>query len=918
MQNGASKYKGKGRNGGGWRRPEERIEPSMAAGRVPPHDLDAEAAVLAAIMLDAMALDSVLEILKPEYFYSDANGKIFGAAVALAADHKPVDIVTVAGVLRDSNSLAQIGGAVYLAQIADATPAVAHVAAHAKVVVEKWRLRQLIARCQKIAAEGYGEVESVQEFIDQAEQAIYELAQMSRTKAGVAHVGTVLRTVFANMHAAATAGKRITGTPTGYAKFDEKTSGQHEGDLTVIAARPGVGKTSAVLNMAVNVASPRELEVEGVKHTEQGDGVMVFSLEMPREQLASRMVCSEARVDLGRMRNATLLPDDWRRLTEAASYLSALPLWIDDTSSITLLELRAKVRRQQAEYNREAKPATGTTPATPARKVGLVVVDYLQLMKGTGDEGSREQEISGLSRGLKALAKELRVPVIALSQLSRAVETRGKDKRPQLSDLRECMVGETMIADAVTGDLVRLDASPRSAIGLGSDLHAKPTTVIHSWSTGQKPVLLVTTASGRTLRCTGNHPLRTLDGWLPVDDIKIGTRIAVPRIVPEPTAPTNPYTADELRLLGYLISDGHYGKHRSVGYVKADPVLVDDVVQIARRRFGIEAHDHPCPGIAKQVELTVPHGGPGGNPLLNWLRTIGIHGQIGAAKRVPADLWRCDNQHLAIFLGALWAGDGTIVPRPKGGWSVKFSSTSMGLLDDVQWALTRLGIIYSRGPAGRNSKSSMDIATIVVNDADQIMRFAEVVPLPGIKGERLRQAAVECATMGRNARLDRLPIEITARVEMLKKAKGLSWSQLGYRCQGKEMCREDLARVAVVLGDYDLATLATSDVLWDEVVSVQPDGVSEVYDLRAPSTANVVANGIFAHNSGAIEQDADMIVFLFRPAYYDPKNKPGLAELIIAKQRNGPTGTVYVKYTDTYTRFEDFPYGEEPPADDDA
>lgn len=438
MNNG-SKYKGKGRSGPGRYRPEERIEPSMAAGRVPPHDLDAESAVLAAVMLDALALDSVLEILKPEYFYSDANGKIFAAAVKLALDHKPVDIVTVAGVLRDTNdgSLASIGNATYLAQIADATPAVAHIAAHAKVVVEKWRLRQLIARCQKIAAEGYGEVDSIQEFIDQAEQAIYELAQMDRGKTGVSAIGTVLRTVFQDMHIAAQAGKRMTGTPTGYAKFDEKTSGQHEGDLTIVAARPGMGKTAMVLNMAVNVASPRELEVEGVRHTEQGDGVMVFSLEMPREQLAARMVCSEGRVDLGKMRNAMLQPDDWRRLTEAASYLSALPIWLDDTPAITLLEVRAKVRRQQAEYNRAAVAATATSPAVPARKVGLVVIDYLQLMKGTGDEGSREQEISALSRGLKALAKELRIPVIALSQLNRAVETRGKDKRPQLSDLRE-------------------------------------------------------------------------------------------------------------------------------------------------------------------------------------------------------------------------------------------------------------------------------------------------------------------------------------------------------------------------------------------------------------------------------------------------------------------------------------------------
>ncbi|UQA59601.1 replicative DNA helicase [Polyangium aurulentum] len=408
------------------------------AGRVPPHDLDAEAAVLSSVLLERDALDRVLEILKPEHFYSDANRRIYEAATQLAISGTPIDIVSIASWLRDREWLNHIGGSSYLAQLADATPAVAHVATHAKVVYEKWRLRQLIATCQKVAAEGYGDVGTVQEFIDGAEQSIYKLARTA-SSSSAQPLAQVLKAAFEQITAAAERGDRITGISTGYERLDAKTAGLHDGDLLILAARPGMGKTSFVLNIAVNVASPRTVSSPGpgedgygYDRQEPGFGVCVFSLEMPREQLASRMVCTEGRVDLGKLRQGFLQPDDWRRLTESASYLSTLPIWVDDTPAISILELRAKVRRIQAEYNRSS------APGQPERRVGLVIIDYLQLMKGRDGVQSREQEISEISRGLKQLAKELRVPVIALSQLNRAVETRTtKDKRPQLSDLRE-------------------------------------------------------------------------------------------------------------------------------------------------------------------------------------------------------------------------------------------------------------------------------------------------------------------------------------------------------------------------------------------------------------------------------------------------------------------------------------------------
>jgi replicative DNA helicase len=405
-------------------------------GRVPPNELDAEAAVLSAVLLDPDAFDRVQELLAPEHFYADANRRIYEAILDLKSmSGQPVDIVSVAAWLRDRNRLAQIGGTPYLAQLSDATPAVAHVENHARMIREKWRLRQLISTCQRVTAEGYAGCEDVQAFVDSAEQAIFDIARVPAHSNMVSAKDAIHR-AFDILTETARRGGGVTGIETGFRELDRMCSGMHRGDLYIVAGRPGMGKTAFVLNLAVNVACPR-----GVEQSEGGDfeapaeqpghGVLFCSLEMPKEQLAARLLASEARVDMSGIRSGRPQREDWPKLTEAAARLSRLPLWIDDTPALTLLDLRAKIRRLQAEIARG-------DAHVPAQSLGLVAIDYLQLMQGRRDAGSREQEISELSRGLKALAKEMGVPVLALSQLNRAVETRTtKDKRPQLSDLRE-------------------------------------------------------------------------------------------------------------------------------------------------------------------------------------------------------------------------------------------------------------------------------------------------------------------------------------------------------------------------------------------------------------------------------------------------------------------------------------------------
>lgn len=433
-----------------FRRPPEE---ARIAGRVPPHDLDAEAMVLSAAMLTESARDSALELLRPEQFYSTANQLIFDAIRDLSLEASndgsiAVDIGTVASRLRDRQQLNKAGGTRYLVQIIDATPAVSHVEAHCKIVSEKHRLREVIRLAHTMAAEGYGDVGELQEWLDQQEQALHDIAR-AQVSSPTVPIGDALTEAFAALRAAAERGDRIGGIATGFIDLDQKTAGLHPGNLRIIAARPGMGKTALFCNMAVNVASPKLDEAGG--YLEFGHGALLFSMEMPREQIAMRMACADARVDLHRLLSGHVSNEEWGRLTSAAAYLSTLPIHVDDTPALNLLEMRARVRRVQSALAHESCKGCGAGSPADADckhcggtgvypiKLGIVGADYLQLMKHPSRKHrNREQEISEIARGLKALAKEQRVPVVALSQLNRGVETRGgKDKRPMLADLRE-------------------------------------------------------------------------------------------------------------------------------------------------------------------------------------------------------------------------------------------------------------------------------------------------------------------------------------------------------------------------------------------------------------------------------------------------------------------------------------------------
>lgn len=374
--------------------------------RLPPQNLEAEVSVLGGILLENEAINQVLEILQTADFYREGHRKIFSAMVQLYERNEPVDLITLAEVLKKKDELESVGGLEYLNQLVNSVPTAANISYYANIIKEKSLLRKLIQRATEIINEGYGISGEINDFLDRAERLIFEISE-DRVRPSFYTLKEILKTSFKTIEKLYEKKEIITGVPTGFTKLDELTSGLQPSDLIIVAGRPSMGKTTFALNIAQHAA------------IEAGITSAIFSLEMAKEQLALRMLCSEAKIDAHRLRGGFLSESDWPKLTRAAGKLSEAPIFIDDTPAISALEMRAKARRLKSEHN-----------------LGLLVVDYLQLMRGRTDSETREQEISDISRSLKALAKELNIPVIALSQLNRRVEDRS-DKRPQLADLRE-------------------------------------------------------------------------------------------------------------------------------------------------------------------------------------------------------------------------------------------------------------------------------------------------------------------------------------------------------------------------------------------------------------------------------------------------------------------------------------------------
>jgi replicative DNA helicase len=626
---------------------------------------------------------------------------------------------------------------------------------------------------------------------------------------------------------------------------------------------------------------------------------VIFSLEMSKSEIVMRLLSAEAKIKLSDMRSGRMNDDDWTRLARRMSEISEAPLYIDDSPNLTMMEIRAKARRLRQKAD-----------------LKLVVVDYMQLMTSGKKYESRQVEVSEFSRNLKLLAKELEVPVVAISQLNRGPEQR-TDKKPMLADLREsgCLTASTRIlradtgAEVTFGELMRTGERPL-VWSLDEQLRMVARPMTNVFPSGRKEVFRLRLASGREVEATGNHPFMKLDGWTPLEQLKIGDRIAAPRRVPEPVD-TQRMPDSEVVLLAHMIGDGSCVKNQPIRYASVDEANLA-AVTISAAYFGVTAvrDDYPAARVTT-LRLPAPYRLTHGkrNPIAAWLDELGLFGLRSYEKFVPRPVFALPNDQVAVFLRHLWATDGSVVwNKSIDHAQIYYASTSRRLVDDITQLLLRFGVC-SRIARVRK-RGYRDCWHLYIDRAENQARFLRNIGVHGMRGESAQEVLAKLGTRIGRPGADTIPKEVWKKISEALAAKGITHRELSAAMNSHfadatrrfAPGRPRLHSVAAMLEDCEIHAFATSDVFWDKIVEVSSIGEHDVYDGTVPGTNNFLAQGISVHNS--LEQDSDMVILLHRPDAFerdDPRG--GEADLIIAKHRNGPTKTVTVAHQLHLSRF---------------
>jgi len=770
------------------------------------------------MLLSEQAISAVTNVVTSDDFYRPAHRHIFDAIQALYGAGQGVDPVTVADELGQADVLDAVGGSGTLITLQARTPAITNALHYAKIVEEKSLLRKLIMTANDVAELGYSPLDDIEKTIDSAESMMFAVAQRRNTDS-LSPLAPLLDASLEQLEKLFERGDSVTGTPTGYVDLDTQLAGLQPGALIVVGARPAMGKTAFALGLAAHAAVREQRPV------------LFFSLEMSHLELTQRLIASEARIDATKLRTGRLTDSDWTKITKAMGRLGEGQLWIDDNPALTVTEIRSKARRLQDRLD---------------QPLGLIVVDYLQLMSGRGSAESRQVEVSEISRGLKILARELEVPVMALSQLSRQLEQRA-DKRPMLADLREsgCLIAETRVLRADTntevtlGELLASGETDVPVWSLNEEYKLVPATMTHAFPSGTKEAFRLRLGSGRELTATANHPFKTVQGWRRLDELTVGSRIASPRRIGAPE--------------------------------KLNPVSTEQLQQLAEASRQAGAVD---PAVFALADA-----------------------QLG--------------QVLAKLFGSIGSlGLGELRGRPL--VRLTATSTRRQLIDDVQLLLLRFGILSRITNIGPNKPRWR----LWIHGAEHQHRFLTQIGVTGDRGACAAAAIEALSEVTSNPNVDTIPAEVrdlivdelhSADMTLRQLAEALGEQYCGGYLLGTESrprcsSRARLERIAKATDSKSLAALAESDVFWDEVVEVTAIGPQPVYDATVDGTHNFVANSVIVHNS--IEQDADVVMFLYRDEVYNADSgDKDTAEVIVSKHRSGPTGTTRLVFLDYCTLF---------------
>ncbi|HEV2370902.1 MAG TPA: replicative DNA helicase [Streptosporangiaceae bacterium] len=649
------------------------------------------------------------------------------------------------------------------------------------------------------------------------------------------------------------------------------------------------------------------LDISRAAAVRHGLATVMFSLEMSRNEITMRLLSAEARVALHTMRTGQMGEDDWTRLARRMSEVVEAPLFIDDSPNMSMMEIRAKCRRLKQRND-----------------LRLVIIDYLQLMSSPRRVENRQQEVSEMSRSLKLLAKELDVPVIAISQLNRGPEQRN-DKRPLLSDLREsgCLTAATRIlradtgAEVTLGELLASDSRDIPVWSLDERLKLVSSKMTHVFATGVKEVFQVRLKSGYEVQATANHPFLTHSGWLPLGELAPGTRVAAPRHTPAPQD-CRKMAEPEITMLAHLLGDGSFVTNQQIRYASTDEANLA-AVTAAAKHFGITAvRDDYAVARCTTLRLPAPYKPARGrrNPVAVWLESLGLFGLRSHEKFVPDPVFALSGPQLSLFLHHLWATDGCIWWDEAATQArIYYASTSRRLVEDVSRLLLRFNVL-SRIKEVKKGDYRV-CYHLVIYGAENQLGFLDDIGVHGERAVMARKVRGLLTGVRGKPNLDTVPREVWDRVRSVLAERHMPHREfaaaMGRQFSGGTMwnhapSRERLSRVAAILDDADLEMLATNDVFWDEIASVTSLGEQPVYDATVQGTHNFIANGTCLHNS--IEQDSDVVILLHREDAYERESpRAGEADLIVAKHRNGPTATVTVAFQGHYSRFVDMAPG---------
>lgn len=875
--------------------------------KLPPQSIEAEKSVFGCLMLDKNAIVTVADFLKPLDFYRGIHQEIYKTCLELFEKGEPIDLLTLSNRLKEKGKLEEIGGNSYLTELINSVPTASHLLDYAKIVQKKRVLRDLIAASHEIGLLGYNETEDTDLLLDQAEKRIFSIAQKSLNQ-GFLPVKATLEDAFERIDRLSKHKEGLRGLATGFTALDNLLAGLQKSDLVILASRPSLGKSALALNIAFNIAISEKVPVG------------IFSLEMSKDQVVDRLIAGIANVDLWRLRTGKLSggddDDDFAKIQQAMGILSEAPIYIDDAASSNILQMRAMSRRLQAE-----------------KGLGLIIVDYLQLMEPRNATVPMVQQMTEVSRSLKGLARELSVPVLALSQLSRAVEQRSP-QIPRLSDLREsgCLTGDTLITRADTGEripikeLVNKTNIPVHSLDENWQILEKKISKV--FCSGKKMVYELKTRSGFTIKASANHPFWKTSGWTRLGELKVGDRIATPNEL-KIRAPKNELSKEEIILLAHLLGDGCILPHQPYHYTSGDKKNIGIVAKTAAKLFGIK------PKIVKQknwwhIYLTSPYHLTHNkhHPITEWYKSLGIKRVRSWEKEIPQKVFSLDKDHLALFLKHLWATDGHIGCRQcekKSGklgseiGTIYYASTSKKMIMAVKHLLLRFGI---RSKVRGSKKENYRICYQAhIEGTSHQLTFLKQIGCFGEKGEIIPQLIKKLEEIKPNTNLDVWPKETWQFIiNPIREEQGMSWRDFSTGintayCGTATLFKHGIGqkrmqRIAQCLQSPIIANMARANIFWDEIVSIKPLGVERVYDATVPGLHNFVANGIIVENS--IEQDADVVLFIYREdRYRSDTPRKNIADIIIAKHRNGPVGKVELYFDERIVSFRNLEKGYE-------